>query len=43
MRCDVRYRVDLSAVPGIGLIGADPTLPVWAQAVGQVEAYKSEW
>ncbi len=43
VRCDVRYRVDLSGVPGIGLIGAEPTLSVWARAVGQVEAYKSEW
>jgi hypothetical protein len=43
VRCDVRYRVDMSGVPGLGLIGADPTLPVWARAVGQVEAYKSTW
>jgi len=43
VRCDVRYRVDLSGVPLIELINADPTLPVWARAVGQVEAYKSEW
>jgi len=43
VRCDVRYRVDLSGVPLIELIGADPVLPVWARAVGQVEAYKSEW
>jgi hypothetical protein len=43
VRCDVRYGVDLSGVPGIGLIGADAVLPVWARAVGQVEAYKSEW
>ncbi len=43
VRCDVRYRVDLSGVPLIELIHADPTLPVWARAVGQVEAYKSEW
>ena len=43
VRCDVRYRVDLSGVPLIELIGAEPTLRVWARAVGQVEAYKSEW
>ena len=43
VRCDVRYRVDLSSVPLIELIGAEPTLRVWARAVGQVEAYKSEW
>ena len=43
VRCDVRYRVDLSGVPLIELIGADPTLPVWARGVGQVEAYKSAW
>lgn len=43
VRCDVRYRVDLSGVLLIELINADPTLPVWARAVGQVEAYKSEW
>lgn len=43
VRCDVRYSVDLSGVPGLGLISADPVLPVWARTVGQVEAYKSEW
>ena len=43
VRCDVRYKVDLSGVPLIEMIGANPTLPVWARAVGQVEAYKSEW
>jgi hypothetical protein len=43
VRCDVRYRVDLSGVPLIEWIGADPTLAVWARGVGQVEAYKSEW
>ena len=43
VRCDVRYRVDLSGVPLIELINADPTLPVWGRAVGQVEAYKSAW
>ena len=43
VRCDVRYRVDLSGVPWIDWISADPTLPVWARAVGQVEAFKSEW
>ena len=43
VRCDVRYKVDLSGVPLIELIAAGPVLPVWARAVGQVEAYKSEW
>jgi hypothetical protein len=43
VRCDVRYRVDLSGLPWIHWISADPVLPVWARAVGQVEAYKSEW
>ena len=43
VRCDVRYRVDLSGVPLIEWIGADPTLPIWARGVGQVEAYKSDW
>jgi len=43
VRCDVRYKVDLSGVPLIDLIAAEPVLPVWARAVGQVEAYKSEW
>jgi hypothetical protein len=43
VRCDVRYKVDLSGVPLIELIAAEPVLPVWARAVGQVEAYKSEW
>ena len=43
VRCDVRYRVDLSGVPLIEWIGADPTLSIWARGVGQVEAYKSEW
>ena len=43
VQCDVRYRLDLSGLPLIELIGVDPSLPVWARAVGQVEAYKSEW
>jgi hypothetical protein len=43
VRCDVRYRVDLSGLPLIDWISADPVLPVWARSVGQVEAYKSEW
>jgi hypothetical protein len=43
VRCDVRYRVDLSGVPLIEWIGAEPTLPVWARRMGQVEAYKSAW
>ena len=43
VRCDVRYGVDLSGLPLIEWISADPTLMVWTRAVGQVEAFKSEW
>jgi hypothetical protein len=43
VRCDVRYRVDMSGVPWLHWIQAEPALPVWGSAVGQVEAYKSKW
>jgi hypothetical protein len=43
VRCIVRYRVDLSGVPWLHWIDADPVLPVSAMAVGRVEAYKSDW
>jgi Flp pilus assembly protein TadG len=43
VQCDVRYRVDLSGIPFLSWIMAEPVIPVWGRGVGQVEAHKSQW